>query len=51
VIIWCAAEPEKLPEKVAEELKSDQNELIALDPTFFCFKMSDVKNCLYSTIL
>lgn len=27
VIIWCAAEPEKLPEKMAEELEDEQNEL------------------------
>jgi len=27
VILWCVAEPEKLPGKVAEELESESNEL------------------------
>ncbi len=27
VIIWSAAEPEKIPEKVAEEIENEQNEL------------------------
>jgi PIN domain nuclease of toxin-antitoxin system len=27
VIIWCAADPEKIPEEVAREIESDNNEL------------------------